>query len=245
MYQLKISLFLFLFIPLLSFGQKNELLLGLSAGINYPLGDFASTEYVITEDQEINNTGQFALLGTAFDFSANYRLGYYLGFAGRLMGGTNKVNNTEYAKALNTILNENGFETTVASKGWGNIGLLAGGYFVIPIYDLYIDMRLMGGFVNLFSPEIRYYLSDMETNEENLLIKEKYNAAAFAYNVGLGLKYKFSSNKFILFNADYLAANIRKSDINTLNPITREDELVEFNVDYQVMTFTLGLGYIF
>ena len=245
MNQLKISIFLFFFIPLLSFGQKNELLLGLSAGINYPIGDFASTEYVITEDQEINNTGQFALLGTAFDFSANYRLGYYLGFAGRLMGGTNKVNNTEYAKALNIILNENGFETTIASKGWGNIGLLAGGYFVVPIYDLYIDMRLMGGFVNLFSPEIRYYISNMETKEEELLIKEKYNAAAFAYNVGLGLKYKFSSNKFILFNADYLAADIRKSDINTLNPISREEELIELNVNYQVTTFTLGLGYIF
>jgi len=245
MNQIKLLVLLLFVIPTLSYSQKNELLLGLSAGINMPLGDFASSEYVITEDQEINSTGQFAVLGTAFDFSANYRLGYYLGFAGRLMGGTNKTDNTEYAIALNTILNESGYETTVASKGWGNIGLMAGGYFVIPIYDLYIDMRLMGGFVNLFSPEIRYYISDIETKEEALFVKEKYNAAAFAYNIGLGLKYKFSSNKFILFNADYIAANIRKNDINTLNPITREDELVNLNVDYQVMTFTLGLGYIF
>jgi len=225
--------------------QKNELLVGLSAGISLPIGEFASSEYTINKDHNFENTGQFAELGTAFDVSANYRLGYYLGFAGRVMGGTNKVNTSEYSKALNSVINENGYEVTTASKGWGNFGLFAGGYFVVPIYDLYIDMRIMGGFINLFSPEIRYYFTDLETQDEELFVKEKYNAATFAYNFGIGLKYKFSSNKFILFNSDFIGANIRKNDIKTLNPISKEEELVNMDVDYQVMTFTLGLGYIF
>ena len=241
----RLLLLLILLLPFMVHAQKNELLVGLSAGISLPFGEFASSDYTITSDQNFENTGQFAELGTAFDISANYRLGYYLGFAGRVMGGTNKVNTSEYANALNSVINENGYEVTIASKGWGNFGLFAGGYFVIPVYDLYIDMRVMGGFINLFSPEIRYYFTKTVTLEEKLFVKEKYHAAAFAYNLGLGLKYKFSSNKFILFNSDFIGANIRKNDIMTLNPITKEEELVNMDVDYQVMTFTLGLGYIF
>lgn len=242
---IKLITLLILSIPMLVSAQKNELFLGLSAGISLPIGNFASSEYTITEDQNLESTGQFAKLGTAFDLSANYRLGYYLGFSGRVMGGTNKVNTSEYSKALNSVLNEDGFEVTTASKGWGNFGLFAGGYFVIPINDFYVDMRVMGGFINLFSPEIRYFFSEIETQEEELFIKEKYNAAAFSYNVGIGIKYKFSSNKFILFNYDFISSNIRKNDIKTLNPITKEEELVNMDIDYQVMTFTLGVGYIF
>ena len=61
------------------------------------------------------------------------------------MGGTNKVNNTAYSDALNIILNEGGLNVTTASKGWGNMGLFLGTYFVVPIYDFYFDLRLMGG----------------------------------------------------------------------------------------------------
>jgi len=240
------AIILFILIsPLFAQAQKNELLLGLSAGINYPMGQFASTDYTITEENTIESQGQFAKLGAAFDFSANYRMGYYLGFAGRIMGGTNKVNTDKYSEALNIILNEEGFNVTTASKGWGNMGLFVGGYFVIPVYDFYFDMRIMGGFADLFSPEIRYYISDMETEEEELFISEKYSAGGFAYDIGLGVKYKFSSNKFILLNADYIGADINKSNITTLNPITKEEETVNMNVDYQSLTVTLGLGYIF
>ena len=242
---LKAIILLILISPFFAQAQKNELLLGLSAGINYPLGQFSSTDYIITEDNSIESQGQFAKLGAAFDFSANYRLGYYLGFAGRVMGGTNKVNTDEYSKALNSILNENGFEVVTASKGWGNFGFLAGGYFVIPVYDFYFDLRILGGYATLFSPEIRYYVSDIETENEELFISEKYNAGGFAYNIGLGVKYKFSSNKFILLNADYVAAGIKQDNITTLNPITKEEEIVNMNVDYQNITITLGIGYIF
>ena len=90
--------------PVLSYAQKNELLLSLSGGINYPMGEFASTAYTITDENTLETQGQFAKLGSAFDFSLNYRLGYYLGFSGRIMGGTNKVNNTAYSDAFKYYL---------------------------------------------------------------------------------------------------------------------------------------------
>ena len=146
---------------------------------------------------------------------------------------------------LNIILNEGGLNVTTASKGWGNMGLFLGTYFVVPIYDFYFDLRLMGGYANLFSPEIRYYVTKIETQEEELLIREKYNAGGFAYDIGLGVKYMFTSNKFILLNVDYIGSKITKDNISTYNPISGEDEIINLDVDYQSTTITLGLGYIF
>ena len=235
-------------LPLVTMAQKNELLLGLSAGINIPMGDFASTDYHFDEDGSFVPDGQFAKLGSAFDFSANYRLGYFLGFAGRIMGGTNRVNNEAYSTALNS--NEE-YNISVASKGWGNAGAFLGAYFVVPTQLFYFDMRIMGGYINLFSPELTYFVEkiDAETKAaksvEEFYTREKYSAGAFAYNIGLGIKYNFSSNKFLLLSGDYLGSNIRKNDIKTINPFTKEEEFVNMNVDYRSISVTLGIGYIF
>jgi len=241
----RLVIFLF-FIPIVTSAQKNELMLSLSAGISSPLGDFTSTEYVIDDDGNINNSGQFAKLGGAFDFSLDYRLGYYLGFAGRIMGGTNGVDTKAYSDALNSILKDNSnLEATVASKGWGNVGFLAGAYFVIPSNQFYFDLRIMAGYIDLFSPSIRYYITDTETEEEALYVSEKYSAGGFAYDLGIGVKYMFSSNKFISLNGDYIGAKVQKSNIKTINPISKEDEFVDMDVNYQNITVTLGIGYIF
>jgi len=232
-------------LPLFSLAQKDELLLGLSMGVNYPLGDFASTEYAITGLEAPDTQGQFAKTGLAFDFSASYRLGYYLGFAGRIMGGTNKTHNSKYTDAINEVLDDEGLQSTVSSKGWGNGGVLVGAYFVLPIHNLYIDARVMGGYLNLFSPEIRYYIYETDVNDSELFVREKYSAGGFAYDIGLGLKYKFGSNKFLLLNGDYVAAKIVKDHIQTLNPFTQKQEYVNMDIDYQNLTLTLGIGYIF
>lgn len=241
----RIFIVLIAILPIISFAQKDELLLGLSIGVNQPLGDFASTEYTIDGLQEPDTKGQFAKTGLAFDFSASYRLGYYVGFAGRIMGGTNKTDNSAYTDAIDEVLEGEGLQSTVSSKGWGNAGVLVGAYFVLPINDLYIDARIMGGYLNLFSPEIRYYLYETEVDAADLYIREKYSAGGFVYDFGLGLKYKFGGNKFLLLNGDYVAAKIVKDNIKTLNPFNQEEEYVNMDINYQNLTFTIGLGYIF
>lgn len=240
----KIILLVLFILPVISFAQKNELMLGLSIGINNPLGDYASSDYILNDDNTIEAKGQFAKLGTAFDFSANYRVGYYLGFAGRFMGGTNKINTIQYSEIINSLLSEN-YETTVSSKGWGSMGIMFGGYFVIPANDFYFDLRIMGGYTNLFSPEISYYITDQTTKEESLFVEEKYSAGGFSYDLGIGIKYKFASNKYLLLNGDYIGASIKKQQIKTINPITQEDTYVDMDVNYQNITVTVGLGYIF
>lgn len=241
----RIFILIIALLPLFSFAQKNELMLGLSIGLNQPLGEFASTEYTVIGLQEPDTKGQFAKTGLAFDFSASYRLGYYLGFAGRIVGGTNKTDNSKYTEAINEVLAEEGLESTVSSKGWGNGGALVGAYFVLPLNDLYIDARILVGYLNLFSPEIRYYLYEKDVDESELFIREKYNAGGFAYDFGLGLKYKFGGNKFLLINGDYIASKIVKDNIKTLNPFTQEEEYVNMDIHYQNLTYTIGLGYIF
>ncbi len=241
----RIIVFIIALLPILSFAQKNELLLGLSIGMNQPLGDFTNNEVYLNDDGELVTDGQFAKTGLAFDISADYRMGYYFGFAGRLLGGTNKIDVKTYTEAVNEGLEAEGLESTISSKGWGNGGIYLGAYFVIPIQDLYIDFRVMGGYMNLFSPEIRYYIYETNVDESELFIREKYNAGGFSYDIGMGLKYKFGGNKILLLNGDYVAAKIKKDQIQTLNPFTQEPELVDMNIDYQNLTFTIGLGYIF
>mgnify|MGYP002640180649 CR=1 FL=1 len=234
-----------LLLPMLGFSQKDELMLGLSIGLSQPLGEFASNEYSIDDEGNFQSDGQFAKQGLAFDFSASYRLGYYFGFAGRLLGGTNKVDTKTYTDAINKELAAEKFESTISSKGWGNGGVYLGAYLVIPINKVYIDARIMAGYLNLFSPEIRYYIYTDDIDNSELFIREKYSAGGFSYDIGLGMKYKFSSNKFLLLNGDYVASKISKENISTLNPFTQEQELVNMDIDYQNLTFTIGVGYIF
>lgn len=241
----RILIILIALLPIISFAQKDELILGLSIGMSQPIGEFADNNVFINDEGELVTEGQFAKTGLAFDFSANYRLGYYLGFAGRVLGGSNKLDVKGYTDVINEGLEPSGFESTISSKGWGNVGAYVGGYFVIPIYDLYIDVRAMAGYMNLFSPEIRYYVYETNVDDSELFIREKYNAGGFSYDFGLGMKYKFGGNKFLLLNGDYVGAKIVKDNIKTLNPFTQENELVNMDIDYQNITVTVGIGYTF
>lgn len=243
--ELKKYLIIVIFLPLLGYSQKDELMLGLSIGLSHPLGEFASNDYSIDENGNFQSDGQFATQGLAFDFSANYRLGYYFGFAGRILGGTNKVDTETYTNAINKELASENLESTISSKGWGNGGAFLGAYLVVPLNKLYIDARIMAGYLNLFSPEIRYYIYTDDIDNSELFVREKYNAGGFSYDVGIGMKYKFSSNKFLLINGDYLASKIKKNNISTLNPFSQEQELVNMDIDYQNITLTIGVGYIF
>ncbi|NPD48049.1 MULTISPECIES: outer membrane beta-barrel protein [unclassified Lentimicrobium] len=245
----KLIILIIAILPLLSFSQKNELMLGLSIGMSSPLGDFASNEYIIDENNELISQGQFAKTGLAFDFSASYRLGYYAGFAGRIIGGTNKTDNGTYSDAMTEILqkDEANLSVLASSKGWGNGGLMAGAYFVLPIQDLYIDARIMAGYMVLFAPQIRYYIYETEEDlgNDEAFVRQKYSAGGFAYDIGLGIKYKFGGNKFLQLNGDYIGSKIVKDNIKTLNPFTQDEEYVNMDIEYQNLTFTIGLGYMF
>lgn len=240
----KAIVLLLILIPLLNFAQKDELLLGLSIGLSNPMGDFAKNEIMINDNGELETNGQFAKNGLAFDFSANYRLGYYFGFAGRILGGTNKIDLNEYNNILEEQLSGTNSDLIISSKGWGNAGGYLGAYLVIPVNNLYIDARIMAGYMNLFAPQFNYLVYEDGSLTETY-IQEKYSAGGFSYDFGLGLKYKFSGNQFLLLNGDYVAADIIKDNIKTVNPITQEPTTTSMDIQYQNLTFTIGVGYIF
>jgi len=235
---------LIILLPLLSFGQKNELMLGLSIGGSIPLGDFANNKISLSDEGNIETEGEFAQTGLAFDFSADYRLGYYFGFAGRILGGTNKVDLSELNDIIDQQLEGSNNNLIVSSKGWGNGGVYLGAYFVVPINKVYIDARIMAGYLRLFSPQYNYLLYENEELTQQY-IQEKYSAGGFSYDMGLGIKYKFADNKFLLLNGDYVAAHVKKDAIKTVNPITQDPEMTSMDIQYQNLTFTIGVGYIF
>jgi len=240
----KVLFILIMLLPILSFGQKNELMLGLTIGGGVPMGDFANNEINISDDGYIETNGQFAKSGLAFDFSASYRLGYYFGFAGRILGGTNKVDLSGYNDIIDQQLGDSDNDLIVSSKGWGNGGAYLGAYLVVPVNNLYIDARIMAGYLRLFSPQYNFLLyEDGQLSQE--YVQEKYSAGSFSYDMGLGLKYKFADNKFLLLNGDYVAAHVKKDAIKTVNPITQDPVTTSMDIQYQNLTFTIGLGYIF
>lgn len=242
--KLKIILIFILTLPILTIAQKNELMLGLSIGGSVPMGDFANNEISLSDEGYIVTNGQFAKTGLAFDFSASYRLGYYFGFAGRILGGTNKIDLSGYNDLIDQQLGNSDNDLIVSSKGWGNGGVYLGAYLIIPVNQLYIDARIMAGYLSLFSPQYNYLLyEDGELTQE--YVQEKYSAGSFSYDMGLGLKYKFADNKFLLLNGDYVAAHIKKDAIKTVNPITQDPVTTNMDIQYQNLTFTIGLGYIF
>ena len=187
-----------------SYAQGQKGYIGISAGPNLPVGEYASTDFS-------SDAAGWAKLGVNIDISFAYQFGEgNLGIAALLRG---QVNPTD-AQAMEDFYNNSfsGANWTVNGESWKLGGLLLGGYGSFPISEkTSFDTRVMAGFLNSALPS--FTVTATNDGSTGWYKHESVTAISFAYLAGVGLKFDISPKLYLLTNVDYWASNPKFKDV--------------------------------
>ena len=185
---------------------KNRLSVGVGFGIAAPMGKFGNTDL-------FDSTSAFAVTGPAFNIEGNYHLNKYVGFSLLLTGQQNQVDTktmvNKYQKAVY------GAFFNISSGDW-NIGKIMGGVTLsLPLGDkqkINLFLRIMAGGLKTTFPKITvtevYYVDSLGSIGMSQFTKDKVPLKwAFAYLVGMGIRYNLSAGYFLHATIDYSAAS--------------------------------------
>jgi len=230
-------LFVFLLLSsLLSAQDHSRQFIGLSAGPEFPNGEFAGTE--------INDsTSGWAKTGVVINVVYGYRFTHNLGVYVTGMFTSNRFDNIAYKNALEILHPDTGF-TVESTRNWSCGGILVGPFLRFPLSDkLSWDIRGSFGLYGAYSPKITIYVKDKNTQEEATYYRESGNAVSYAFSFGTGFKYKLSKYYILLF-ADYLNSTVKIKNASGWD-VNDEPYLISFNQNISYIATTLGFGYYF
>ncbi len=219
--------------------QYNEVYVSLGGGASVPMADYAATDFS-------DEASGFALVGGNFFINFGYRFNEYFSISGLLNGCVNRYDyaalqdwlTQEYATALPDT------RWIVETKSWGLGGILVGPVGSLPIITnkFFLDVRLLGGFLYVYSPAI--YVTGKETGEEDKFINiEQSSAPSWALDAGAGFRYNRTRNQYFILNADYMVSNAQYSNvaINTNFGHNRDNS---YSQQISTINISLGIGYI-
>jgi hypothetical protein len=133
----------------------------------------------------------------------------------------------------------------VESKSWGIGGFLAGPVASLPLYRrrLFLDGRLMGGFLYAYSPSITIRGTEAGEEDKFILIPQA-SAPSWVIDAGAGLRYNRTPRQYFTLNADFLHAQAYFSGVGpaTENIIfDREDSFTQY---ISTVNINIGIGYV-
>lgn len=204
-----------------------------SIGPSFPIGDFAS------KDPDNEKAG-LAQTGAIFDISFGYKLGKNFGVAALIRGQANSTDTQAIVDELYTQIPST-VNADVETGNWTAGAFLAGGYASFPVSKkISFDPRVMIGFLSATSPDTDVYLSD--GSNSGWVKQASVTSTAFAYLVGVGLKFDVGKRICILTNLDYMGANPEFKDVQTLS----SDGNIEVNnwkQPFSTINVGVGVGY--
>jgi len=197
--------------------------------------------------------GGFAQTGFAFNVAYTLQMVRSFGITAMFMGNVNNSDISAMEKEMQRYIkgsSEIGDFTNSGTIGRWNTGmLLIGPNINFGDRGVFIEIRGLLGVGMGSSPEYNYKI----TPAGGTLVEFKQqsdNAVAFAWNVGAGIKYRFS-RFFARVNVDYSATNLeyKRVNIQFYNPNDEKKDYInresKMNVQTDIMQVTGGIGYIF
>ena len=211
-----------------------KIYVGVNAGPSFPLGEFGDT------NPESKQSG-FATVGYNVELNAGIRL--FNIFEISIMGFRN-VNGTD-PDNLRTFVNQNNPANNynIESDDWEMYGALGGLGLSYPLPEKFVmDIRILGGYVNISSPEF-----NLTTPLPDVYYKiEGKDISTFTYFSSLTVrKPVFTPKLYLLLGFEYLGADADFNDVKTIESsegiITESSASFERSI--QVWSITAGLKF--
>jgi len=224
------------------YAQKS--FMSLTLGSSLPVGSFAESEDIYSDGYAgsnfvINFDGTFffmpvvGLAGT-FSFGSSY-------------GGGEALENAMYDDALEKfpILSvPTDAEYNFDAGKWNYVNLMAGPQISIPLYNINIDFKAMGGLSFVFVPT-----RDMNIELDNgeFISSTNGNEINFGYIVGTGVRFGVGRGTGIRLGVDYYHSKpeLVMENSYTDNNITYDLPEDKFDVSINSLHLVIGIAYNF
>ena len=224
--------------------------LSISVGASVPYNDFS--------DKTLTDTirGGFANTGFAFNLAYTHQMVRSFGITAMFMGNANSTNISAMEKEMQRYIkgeSEIGDFTQSGTLGKWNTGmLLVGPNINFGERYFFVEIRGLLGVGMGISPEYDYKITPAQGTLAGKTVNFKQqsdNAVAFAWNVGAGVKYRFS-RYFVRLNVDYSSANFEYKNVNIqfYNPNDKTNYInsnSKMTIQTDIMQITGGVGYLF
>jgi len=205
-----------------------KIYLGLSTGVSFPLSSFA-------DDNPQDQRSGYAKTGYIVEINGGVRL---LNLFEISVAGFRNSNSTNVTNLVNSIAATiPGVEFTRESGSWEIYGFLGGIGISFPLPEKFItDVRILGGYQNVSSPEIT-----MVGDHQDTYIKiEGQTISGPVYLGSASLRYPLSESIYLGFGFQYIASSGNFEDVKTTTSI--DGEITESIISYSRQMDAWGLN---
>jgi len=233
----------FIFTVLSLSAQENYT--SISLGPSFPLGTYS----------KIGNfsSNGFALGGGSIRFDGAYYPNGYLGYGATFSFGSNYIQKDTLAYAITSYLNSIATaeeqlinpETRVSGMNlWSYVNLMSGlDLSFRPGQNLYVDLRLLGGFSFFSAPAIEINIQDQTHQISSSISSSKIS---LGYTTGIAVRREFSNGLIIRLAADYYATTTKVTyEFSVLDESGREIEAVTNKLNVDIIETSIGIAYSF
>lgn len=232
--------------------QQEKNWMSISIGPAIPFNDFSGK----TLQDSVLHSG-FAKTGFSANLTYTRQLSNNFGITAMFSGSSNNTNSDALQKELNNIVERGEIEIGDFTAS-GDFGRWTTGMLVLgPSINFYLahhfmmEIRGLIGVGMSFSPEYDYKmtLANPIAGKDFIQFEQQPSTAtAFAWNVGLGFKYRFN-RLFVRANLDYSGANFKYDpNIRFESPGAGNDYIdkeIRSRIQTDIMHITGGVGLLF
>ena len=205
-----------------------KIYLGAAAGPSFPLSSFAN------DNPQDQNSG-YAKTGYIIEINGGIRL---LNLFEISVTGFRNSNSTDVTNLANSIsASTPGITFTGESDAWEIYGFLAGIGISFPLPEKFIsDIRILGGYQNVTSPQI-----NMLSNSTDTYVKiEGKTISSPVYLGSVSVRYPLSNAIYFSFGFQYIASSGNFENVKTTTSI--EGNITESTISYSRTLDAWGLN---
>ena len=203
--------------------------IGITAGPSFPVGDFG-------DNNPKSDKSGYATTGYKVEINGGIRLFNLLEFS--VMGFRN-TNGTD-PENLKNYLSAQFPSANVKSDDWVIYGALGGLGISYPLPDkLITDIRVLGGYLNVTSPEI-----SLTTARPDVFYKiESKTVSSLVYLTSFGIRYPVLPKLYALIAFEYIGAPVKFNDVKTIKSSEsgQTEAITSFEQSLDTWTITAGV----
>ncbi|MCK4345390.1 MAG: hypothetical protein KAX05_08895 [Bacteroidales bacterium] len=234
----RITVFIvFCFFVFTGFGQNG--FMSLSMGASVPVGDFAKSGDLYTNG--------FAGTNFVLNFDGAYFFTTYLGIGGTFSFGSNYGGGENLQNQITKEIPSKFPELLIPFEPvynfnigqWNYVNLMAGPQILVPLYNIGLDFKALGGLSFITSPEreVTLQLTDGEftSSQENRQLN-------FGYILGSGLRFGLGRSYSIRLSMDYFYSKTSLEIINAYQTDSTPVDLPNDKYDLAITSVHAALG---